>query len=306
MQKISVVIPTHNRCQKLLLTLESFENQTIQKDNFEVIVVDNGSNDETVNEVEVFRRNNSLNLSFFRIPQPSASRARNLGIQNAKFGLILNTDDDIVASENLLEEHLKFHQDYNFAHNIAVLGYITWHNSLRVSNFMKFVNEYGPQFGYSLIKDETNLSFNFFYSSNISISKRFLLENGSFDEDLPEYWYDAELGYRLKQKGLKIIFNKNAMAYHMHPTSIFSFLKRQEKIGNYAIIFSTKHPELKDFLLLRKNNKHSNKKNGIARYVYSNFLYRFYSLLLNFYYKRGIKSGYRNFKNQSKFMNRTI
>lgn len=295
MYKISVVIPTHNRCSILVSALKSFENQTISKEDYEVIIVNNGSADCTEKEIEVFKNKSLLDVRYFKIEQPSASKARNLGILNARYNLILNTDDDIIATENLLEEHIKFHKNFNSNGSIAVLGYTTWHNSLRVTNFMRFINEYGPQFGYSLIKDETDLPFNYFYSSNVSIPKRFLLKNEIFDEDFPEYWYDTELGYRLKQKGLRIMLNKNAIAYHLHPTSIFSFLKRQYKVGKFANLLYLKHPELKYLLFpsvicIDKLNAPI-RKSDLFRL---NLSLKFYNLLIKFCYSKGFKSGVKS------------
>ncbi len=294
MQKVSIVIPTRNRTKTLLTALNSLSIQTVPKEDYEVIVIDNSSDDKTEKGLENYR-NNSLDFRYFKINQPSASKARNIGILNAKYDLILHTDDDIIATENLLEEHLKFHKNLNFNSNIAVLGYTTWHNSLKITCFMRFINEYGPQFGYSLIKDEDDLPFNYFYSSNISISKKFLVENIGFDEDFPEYWYDIELGYRLMKKGLKIILNRNAVAYHLHPTSFFSFLKRQQKVGRYAVLFYLKHPKLKNFLFLENKLSSFPKLITKKEFFYSSLIYEFYNTVIRIYYKNGTKLGMRNF-----------
>jgi len=288
MQKISVVIPTRNRYKNLLLTLKSLESQTLDRESFEVIIVNNDSSDLTDEEVKAFKKNTPLNLIYLSSSRVSASCARNFGIKHSNHKLILNTDDDTVPCNNLLAEHVKSHANLGFANDIAILGYTTWHNSIRITNFMKLINDFGPQFGYGLVEDDTDLPFNYFYSSNISISKSFLMNNGLFDEDFPEYWYDIELGYRLKQRGLKIMLNREAITYHLHPTSILSFLKRQKKVGYYASLFYQKYPELKDFLLLLSRRR----KNGNVKMA---LLYRIYSLFINMSYKKGLKSGSKDF-----------
>ncbi|MFQ3574538.1 MAG: hypothetical protein SNJ53_07900, partial [Thermodesulfovibrionales bacterium] len=160
--------------------------------------------------------------------------------------LILFIGDDITPDHNFLIEHLNTHNNLNHSGKTAVLGYTAWPKSFRVTPFLEFINGYGHQFGYELIKNGEILDFTLFYTSNISLSKNFLTGMSHvFDEDFNVYgWEDIELGYRLQQKGMHIIYNSKAKAEHYHKMNTFSFCKRQVNVGMGAHTIFSKHPEL--------------------------------------------------------------
>ena len=113
---------------------------------------------------------------------------------------------------------------------------------------MDYINDYGLQFGYKLIKDGETIPFNFFYTSNISIDRE-LLAAHPFDTSFPSAaWEDIEVAYRLDAKGLKIRYNAAAVTRHYHPMTIDSFARRQYTVGKSGAIFYRKHPELGHFL----------------------------------------------------------
>jgi GT2 family glycosyltransferase len=158
--------------------------------------------------------------------------------------------DDTVPDEGFLFEHLRFHMEYNRDGRMALIGYTTWPVDMRVTPFMRYVGEYGYQFGYSLIEGRGPVPFNFFYTSNISIPRAMLSElDVVFEEDFSTYgWEDIELGYRLSARGMKLMFNKDAIARHYHPMDVKAFLKRQLCVGRASRVFLKKHPELAGFL----------------------------------------------------------
>jgi len=117
-----------------------------------------------------------------------------------------------------------------------------------VTAFMDYINDYGLQFGYKLIKHGEVVPFNFFYTSNISIDRE-LLAAHPFDTTFPSAaWEDIELAYRLDAKGLKIHYNARAVTRHYHQMNVDSFARRQYTVGKSGAIFYRKHPELGGFL----------------------------------------------------------
>src|SRR3954452_11080156 len=113
---------------------------------------------------------------------------------------------------------------------------------------MDYINDYGLQFGYKLIKDGDLVPYNFFYTSNISIDRQLLVDH-PFDTTFPSAaWEDIELAYRLNELGLKIRYNAKAVTRHHHPMTIDSFARRQYTVGKSGAIFYQKHPELGHFL----------------------------------------------------------
>ena len=107
----SVVIPTFNRAKLLLDLLDCLGKQTYPDDQFEVIVVSDGSTDGTEDAIMQFK--SSYMLRFFdtkNIDEFSAAKARNLGIRYATGKIVILLDDDMMPGSNFIEEHHKAHQ----------------------------------------------------------------------------------------------------------------------------------------------------------------------------------------------------
>jgi GT2 family glycosyltransferase len=119
---------------------------------------------------------------------------------------------------------------------------------MRLTPFLRYINEYGLQFGYALIKDREDVPFNFLYTSNLSLHRDELLAE-PFDLRFPyAAWEDIELAYRLKKRGLRLVYEPAATVAHDHPTDFARFASRQEKAGYCAVVFYRLHPELGSFL----------------------------------------------------------
>ena len=241
----SVVIPTYNRLAMLREVLRSMESQTNAPE-FEVIVVDDGSKDDTRTTIEGYKP--PYPFTFRSQQNGGPGRARNHGVTLASGRFVIFMGDDTVPESDFLAEHARIHRAHNDDRLIACLGYTGWPRRERVTAFMDYINDYGLQFGYKLIKDGDEVPFNFFYTSNISID-RVLLAEHPFDTTFPAAaWEDIELAFRLKELGLRIVYNARAVTRHHHPISIDSFARRQYTVGKSGAIFYRKHPELGHFL----------------------------------------------------------
>jgi len=241
----SVVIPTFERPDTLGRVLDGLGGQEAPPD-FEVVVVNDGSRDETAARLSGYRA--SYPLRVFTQPNSGPAAARNRGVREARGARVLFLGDDTVPEERLLAVHARAHAEPR-SEPIAVLGYTTWPRERRVSPFLHHINEYGLQFGYGLIEDREAVPFNFFYTSNISLPRELLLAAGLFDTTFPHAaWEDIEMAYRLARKGMRIVYRPEAVARHHHEISFESFRRRQEKSGESAAIFFDKHPELGEFL----------------------------------------------------------
>ena len=241
MAYFSVVIPTHNRLDMLLRVLDALEHQRDAPE-FEVIVVNDGSTDDT--EGVAGARGG---ITFITQKNSGPGAARNCGVAAARGKFVVFIGDDTVPEERFLAEHARVHQ----AHAgplVACLGYTGWPSGERVTAFMDYINDYGLQFGYKLIRDGAVVPFNFFYTSNISID-RGLMATHPFDTTFPAAaWEDIELAYRFDALGLKIRYNAKAITRHHHPMTVDSFARRQYTVGKSGAIFYRKHPDLGHFL----------------------------------------------------------
>jgi GT2 family glycosyltransferase len=241
----SVVIPTYRRTATLLAVLEALGRQE-EPPEFEVIVVDDGSEDDTLEKLAAFRPH--YPFRFFSQENAGPAAARNRGVREARGDTVAFLGDDTVPERSFLSVHARAHAEAA-PDPIAVLGYTTWPRELPVSSFLHHINEYGLQFGYGLIEDSENVPFNFFYTSNVSLSRTLLLEAGLFDTNFPHAaWEDIEVAYRLMRAGMRMVYRPAAIARHHHEVTFASFRRRQEKAGEAAAIFYRKHPELSGFL----------------------------------------------------------
>lgn len=251
----SVVIPTYERMDVLPEVLAALEEQTDDAGtavpSFEVVVVDDGSGDGTAELLR--RREEELDgvLRTFRQENAGPARARNRGVAEAKGDRVAFLGDDTVPTPGWLAAHERRRREAEGAglhQHVAVIGYTRWHPRMDLTPFLRYINEYGLQFGYELIDDPDDVPFNFLYTSNLSLPRRLLLEE-PFDLGFPyAAWEDIELAYRLKKRGLGIVYQPEAVVDHDHPTDLRRFMQRQEKAGYSAVVFHRLHPELGAFL----------------------------------------------------------
>lgn len=240
--ELSVVIGTYNLKEKLLLVLDSLDIQTLEKDKFEVIIVDSSSTDGT--KEAVLANNYSFELEYLTQKNTGKASARNTGIKKAKAELILITDADMIADKDLLKEHLRLQKKYN--KNIIIEGntLVLSEEKLPVINYVK-----RPYVTHNL-KNEQRTDFYYCLTGNLSMPKKFFEEANYFDERYKNYgWEDVDLGYRLIRKLKKrIIYAKNAVNYHYHVWSNYEEVLRKEKMGESVNLVINKYPELKSFL----------------------------------------------------------
>lgn len=249
---ISVIIPTYNRCKILEICLKALFKQDLPANNIEIIIVDDGSRDDTKQVVKRFQEAHE-NLYYLHQENQGQSIARNMGLKKAKGDVVLFIGDDIIVKPDFLSQHMRYHLRYP-DENQAVLGFTTWHPDITMTPFMQWLTNGsnilgrfgGHQFAYEKLKDKEEADYNFFYTSNISI-KLSLLDKYPFDPSFSRYgWEDIELGYRLhKRVGLKLYYNPEAIGYHHHVMTEDGLAKRMRNIGSSAHIFHKKYPELK-------------------------------------------------------------
>src|SRR5688572_7316198 len=161
----SVVIPTYNRLDMLVRVLDALDAQ-VAAPSFEVIVINDGSRDDT-DRVMSQRKGITLRTQ----PNGGPGRARNHGVSLARGRYVVFIGDDTVPEPRFLAEHARVHAEANHDPLVACLGYTGWPATERVTAFMDYINDYGLQFGYKLIRHGEVVPYNFFYTSNISIDR---------------------------------------------------------------------------------------------------------------------------------------
>jgi GT2 family glycosyltransferase len=243
----SVVIPTYDRLDDLKRVVGALEAQHVPPEtDLEIVVVDDGSGDGTWEWLQ--SRAGGAGFVASRQANAGPAKARNRGARAASGELILFLGDDTVPEPGWLLAHLEEHRIFGADGRLAVLGYTTF-PAAHETPFLRFINEYGAQFGYRLIDAPRSVPFNFFYTSNISLPRDLLLELGGFREDFPAAaWEDIEFAYRAVAEGLLLCYQPRARCLHHHRIRPRSFCRRQRISGRSAAIFARLHPELEEFL----------------------------------------------------------
>ena len=243
----SVVIPTFDRLEDLRRVVAAVQAEAeCFGGGVEIVVVDDGSDDGTWEWLSARAAESGLNV--LRQKNSGPAVARNRGVEIATGDIVLFLGDDTVPQPGWLAAHFEEHRMARNAGLLAVLGYTSFPPEFD-SPFARFINEYGAQFGYSIIEDPTEVPFNFFYTSNISLPREILERLGGFREDFPAAaWEDIEFAYRAVGQGLRLRYQPRARTLHYHRVLPRTFCSRQRTSGISAAIFAGLHPELEDFL----------------------------------------------------------
>lgn len=240
--RISAVIPTRNRARLLTASLESLTHQTLTRDEFEVVVIDDGSTDDTRTVCTSFE--GRLPLVHHHIEPSGISAAKNLGTFAASAPIVFFFDDDDVADPDLLRQHLRSHEEHpDLA--VAVLGRTTWSPELEVTDVMHYVTEVGKfLFDYTCIHDGDVLDHTFFWGGRSSCKRMLLAAEGIFDQEFTFGSEDIELGYRLARHGLEVIYNAGALSLMNRPVGFDDFCARCVRQGRSQHYFgSVRHGE---------------------------------------------------------------
>ncbi|CCN47433.1 putative Glycosyltransferase involved in cell wall biogenesis [Vibrio nigripulchritudo MADA3029] len=241
MKKISVVIPTYNREDLLSYTLDSLVAQTLDKNLFEVIVVDDGGKDNTEKVINRYR--SVLDLQYFWQPDKGfrAGKARNVGTMIADGQYIVYIDTGVLLSSITLEEHLKAHEAaktpitivgyvYGFDVDAEALKELEPHlNSKDVDKTLMHLKQSGAydirQAQYKIMGEDLSkwpAPFDLFWTCHVSAEREELLKAGLFDESFNTWGgEDVDLGIRLFLNKNEYVMNKAICSLHWpHPKEV--------------------------------------------------------------------------------------
>lgn len=235
---ISVIIPTHNRSRKLRQVLESLQRQDFPNSNFEIIVIDDGSSDNTSDVVKDFQRGTDVAVKYRFQNHSGPGVARNRGIEQSYGKIVLFCNDDTICDKDLLRQHDSLHIQLP---NIAVLGSVVWDEAIHPNEFMRFLDRKGIQFHFNTIKNINNARFNHFYTSNISLAKSWFDRIKFSAEFKYAAFDDLDVGLALEREGLRIIYNKSAIVYHSHYYTPEQYYQRMFNTGTNAVLLRNKY-----------------------------------------------------------------
>lgn len=221
--KISIIVATFNNEQTIDSCLKSIFELNYPKDLLEVIVVDGCSQDTTEKKAKNYP------VKFFSKPL-NAPAAYNFALKLVKANLIAFIDSDARVEQNWLN---KLVIELNDPQVAGVSGTIeTWNKE----------NKWARSIGYDLKNRYGRIKRTVIRiaTMNLLIRKSVLEEIGGFDEKLPSQ-YDTDLGFRISNKGYKILLNSKAKCYHFNRTNLQSYFKQQLQYGKNTLKLYFKH-----------------------------------------------------------------
>jgi glycosyltransferase involved in cell wall biosynthesis len=228
----SVIFPTYNRCDVVERTLRQLVAQAYPSDGYEIIVVDNSTDDtpamvERVAAESAASAGPEIRLLWIAERLPAVKRNRGLALATGDLAFFIN--DDIWFAPDALAEHAATHAAWN--EPIAVLGSCRQSPEMDQTPFVEF---YEP-FAYHEMRtyEDRPVPYRYFWSMNLSLPRQVMLErNLVFHEDWAHIGHeDVELGWRWTQAGLKAVYNPRARGDHFHPHTVASACRLQESVG---------------------------------------------------------------------------
>ena len=195
--KFTIFTPTYNRAGLLKKLYESLKNQSFK--NFEWLIVDDGSTDNTYESIQGFQKENIIDIRYIKKENGGKQRAYNVGVENAKGELFICLDSDDTYVENGLEIILKYWEKYSNDKKIAGMVYLS-------------VYPNGEIIGVKFPKDEMiSNQFEIYYDFKVSGDKGLMfrteiLKNYKFPEINGEKFVTEAVVYNRISQTYKILY----------------------------------------------------------------------------------------------------
>ncbi|MEW6717438.1 MAG: sugar transferase [Chloroflexota bacterium] len=227
--RISVIVPVKDDAENLARCLEALGKQEKVAGDYEVIVIDDGSQDSTP-EVAA-----SYGVKYWKQETAGPAVARNLGAKHARGDILAFTDSDCVPTPEWL-----FHLTKRFD-ELDVVGTKGTYRTEQRSLVARFVQqEY--EFKYARMASQTSIDFIDTYSAAYRCNV--FLNNQGFQTAFPvPSVEDQELSFRLARKGYKLCFVPEAVVYHQHDCMLWEYCRRKFGIGYWKAFLLRWLPE---------------------------------------------------------------
>jgi glycosyltransferase involved in cell wall biosynthesis len=224
---ISIIIPTHNSEKTILSCLNSLKNQSYPRGKYEIIVVDDGSTDNTVNNAKEAGVDRVVTI------EPCfQGKARNIGVNVAKGEILAFIDSDCAAKENWLETMEKEVKNYK-----AIGGPVVNGNDHSLVAWAEYLMEFC---GWDEFRKRSIVPF--VPGCNQVCSKDAFLRAGGFSETrLSE---DVLFGYSLQKAGIKLLFVPELQVRHFCRTKLNKYLANMRLLGKYSTRTSKQVPTI--------------------------------------------------------------
>ncbi|NPA90603.1 MAG: exopolysaccharide biosynthesis polyprenyl glycosylphosphotransferase [Chloroflexi bacterium] len=227
--RYSVIIPAYNAEDTLEETLKALNRQTVPRDRYEIIVVDDGSTDNTARIAAQYAD------KVLEQPNQGPAAARNAGVAVASGDIVLFTDADCAPIPEWIERMTAPFEDPDV---VGTKGAYLTRQKAPMARFVQ--QEYEDR--YDRMKRFKYIDFIDTYSA--AYRRDVFLSNGGFDTVFPVASVeDQEFSFRLAQKGYKMLFVPEARVYHHHNERLWDYIRRKFSIGYYKALLTRWLPE---------------------------------------------------------------
>lgn len=225
----SLIIPAYNSAKTLPLCLRSALNQSLPREQYEVIVIDDGSTDNTAEIAKAF----GVDVIVQKNQGPAA--ARNAGAQKAKGDILVFTDSDCELDPNFLRNLTAPFQQPEITG--AQGAYKT-----RQPEFMAHFGQIEIETRYELLARSSFIDFIGTYAA--AYRREIFINNQGFDTQFRlASGEDTEFSYKLQKQGHRLVFCPDAIVYHQHPSSLGRYLRVKFYRGFWRVRLYSLHPE---------------------------------------------------------------
>ncbi len=224
---ISVVIPAHNASRSLGPCLHALERQTMPRDRFEIIVVNDGPVDTAVKTIA-----DRYGATFLSQPHRGAAAARNLGAKQTQGKILLFTDADCIPELNWIEAMIAPFADQGVS---GVCGVVRTRQTGLIPRFIQL------EYDYRYRNIARHRQIDFINTGTAGYRKHVFMDGGGFREDLLGA-EDTELSFRLASAGYRMVFAPQAVVYHSHPESIVEYARRKNHYSYWRALVYRRHP----------------------------------------------------------------
>jgi len=223
-----VIVPAYNAAPTIRCCIGALGNQSVPRDDYEIIVVDDGSTDETA---EIVR---SLGVRYVSQANCGPASARNLGVAHARGEILLFTDADCEPMHDWIEAMSKNLLDPEI---VGAKGVYRTQQKELVARFVQL--EYEEK--YDKMRKERYIDFIDTYSA--AYRKNAFTANGGFDPTFPKAsGEDVEFSFRLARKGYRMVFAPQAIVNHHHVDNLKGYLRRKYYVGYWRVLMYRRHP----------------------------------------------------------------
>jgi mycofactocin system glycosyltransferase len=238
---ISIIIPTRDRGEALVECLESLYALDYPSNLIEIIVIDDGSQDETQKLLRGF----SCKLLTNRTSR-GQSYCRNIGAQQAKGEILAFLDDDCVAGRTWLRDLTLYFQWEEVG---AVGGYVDGYSN------KSLLDRYEKEFsllnlGKYILRGAKDWSAFFVPTCNMLVRKEAFVETGGIRETM-HLGEDVDFCWRMRDAGWQALYVPSGMVMHKHRNTLGAMLRRRADYGTSEAILSTLHPQRRKTLQIR-------------------------------------------------------